>query len=82
VRVNRIATDAQDLGIVLLELAMGLPEQGGLAGSTSGEVKDVEGKHHGLLAAILAKSNLSMLGRGQLEIRRNVANLSRHIHTP
>jgi hypothetical protein len=77
-----VATDAQDLGIVLLEPAVSLPEEGGLAGSTRGEVKDVEGKHHGLLAAILAKGNLSMLGRGQLEIGGYVANLSRHIHTP
>ena len=78
----RIATDAQDLGIVLFEPAMSLPEEGGLAGSTRGEIKDVEGKHHRLVAAILAQGYLSMLWRWQLEIWGYVANFCRHNHTP
>ena len=77
-----IATDAQNLGIVLLKPAVSLPEEGGLAGSTSGEIKDVEGKHHRLVAAILAQGNISVLWRGQLEIRGYIANFSRHNLTP
>ena len=77
-----IATDAQDLGIVLLEPAVSLPEEGGLAGSTRREIEDVEGKHHRLVAAILAQGDISMLWRGELEIWGYVANLSRHNHTP
>ena len=81
-RVYCIATDAQDLGIVLLEPAVSLPEEGGLAGSTRCEIEDVEGKHHRLLAAILAQGYLSMLWRWQLEIWGYVANFCRHNHTP
>ena len=81
-RVYGIATDAQNLGIVLLEPAVGLPEEGGLAGSTRGEIKDVERQHHRLVAAILAQGYLSMLWRWQLEIWGCVANLCRHNHTP
>jgi hypothetical protein len=64
VGVNCIAADAQDLGIVLLEPAVSLPEEGGLAGSTSGKIKDVEGQHHDLLAVILAEGDISMFRRG------------------
>ena len=77
-----IATDAQDLGIILLEPAVSLPEEGGLAGSTRGEIEDVEGKHHCLLAAILAQGNFSVLRRRELEIWGDFPNLSRHKHTP
>ena len=77
-----IATDAQNLGIVLLKPAVCLPEEGGLAGSTRGEIKDVEGKHHGLVATVLAQGYISMLWRGQLEIWGYVANFCRHNLTP
>ena len=77
-----IATDAQNLGIVLLEPAVSLPEEGGLTGSTRSEIKDVEGQHHRLLTVILTESNLSVLWRGQLEIRGYIANLCRHNYTP
>ena len=77
-----IAADAQDLGIVLLEPAVCLPEEGGLAGSTRGEIENVERKHHGLLAAILAEGYFSMLWRGQLELWGYVANFCRHNLTP
>lgn len=80
--MHRVATDAQYLGIVLLEPAVSLPEEGGLAGSTRGEVEDVEGKHHCLVAPVLAEGNFSMVWRGQLEIRGCIANLCRHNHTP
>ena len=81
-RVYGIATDAQNLGIVLLKPAVGLPEEGGLAGSTRGEIKDVERQHHRLVAAILAQGYLSMLWRWQFEIWGYVANFYRHNHTP
>ena len=77
-----IAAYAQNLGIVLLEPAVSLPEEGGLAGSTRCEIKDVEGKHHRLFAAILTESNFSVLRRGELEIWGYVANFCRHNHTP
>ena len=80
--VNGIAADAQHLGIMLLEPAVGLPEQGGLAGSTGGEVKDVEGQHHGFFAAILAQGNFPVVRGWQLEIWGDIANFSRHNHTP
>ena len=77
-----IAAYAQDLGIVFLEPAVSLPEEGGLAGSTRGEIEDVEGKHHRLLAMILAQGNVSVFRGRQLEIWGYVANFYRHIHTP
>ena len=80
--VNRIAADAQNLGIILLEPAVSLPEQGSLAGSTGSEVKHMERQHHHFLAAILAQGNFPMLRRGQLEIRGNIANCCKHNHTP
>ncbi len=46
VGVYLVTADAQDLGILLLEPVVILPEQGRLCGSTRGEVKHVEGKHH------------------------------------
>ena len=80
--MNRIAADAQDLGIILLEPAVSLPEEGRLAGSTRGEVKDVEGKHHRLFPTILTEGDLSMVRRWQFEIRGYIANFCRHIHSP
>ena len=80
--VNRIAAYAQNLGIILLEPAVSLPEQGSLAGSTGSEIKHMERQHHHLFAAILAQGNLAMLRRGQLEIRGNIANCCKHNHTP
>ena len=58
----RVATDAQYLGIVLLKPAVSLPKEGGLAGSTRGEIEDVEGKHHRLVTMVLAEANFSMFG--------------------
>ena len=80
--MNGIATDAQHLGIILLEPAVSLPEEGGLAGSTRGEIKNVERQNDGLAAAILAEGNFSVLRGGQLEIRGYFANLSRHNYAP
>ena len=58
--MNGVATDAQNLGIVLLKPGVGLPEEGGLAGSTSCEIKYVEGQHHRLVALVLAEGNFSV----------------------
>ena len=51
---NGVATDAQYLGILLLEPAVVLPEEGSLSRSTGCEVEHMEGKHHALFALILA----------------------------
>ena len=50
-----VAAYAQNLGIFLLELAIGLPERGGLGGSTRGEIEHVEGKHNVFLTLVLAQ---------------------------
>ena len=47
-----VATDAQHLGILLLELRIEAAERGRLIRSTTGEVEDVEGKDYGVRAAI------------------------------
>ena len=49
-----VATYAQNLSIFLLKLAVVLPEEGGLRGSTRCEVKHVERKHHVLLTLVAA----------------------------
>ena len=77
-----IAADAQHLGIILLEPAVSLPEESCLAGSTRGEIKDVEGKDHRLFTSILAEGYFPVLWGGKLEIWGYVANICRHVHTP
>ena len=49
---NGIATDAQDLGIVILELLVLMAERGCLSRSTSCEVEYVEREHHVLLTLV------------------------------
>ena len=57
---NGVATYAQNLGIFLLELAIGLPERGGLGGSTRGEIEHVERQDHVFLASVLAERYVSL----------------------
>ena len=46
--------------------------------STSGEVKDVEGQHHPLVALELAQGKIAFAYGRQLEVRRNFANFCWH----
>ena len=78
---NGVTTYAQYLGILLLEPAVKLPEEGGLCSSTRCKVEHVEGQHHVFLALVLAHGDVPLADRGQLEIRRLVANFCRHIPT-
>ncbi len=75
---NGVATDAQNLGIIILEQLVVLAERGCLSGSTSCEVEYVEGKNDYLVALIIAKRNVPIGGR-ELEIRGYIANFCRHI---
>ncbi len=52
---NSVATDAQNLGIVILEPLVLLTERGGLRRSTSGEIEYMEGKDNRLLAFVFAQ---------------------------
>jgi len=52
--VNLVAAYTQNLGILLFELAVKLPERSRLRGSTSGKVKHVEGQYYMLLTSVLA----------------------------
>jgi hypothetical protein len=74
-----IAAYAQHLGIILREPAVELPEQRGLGGSTRGEIEDVKGQDHLLLAPVLAKSNVTLVDRRKVEIGRGIANFCGHI---
>lgn len=74
---NSIATDAQNLGIVILEPLVVLTERGRLCRSTRCEVEYVEGKND-YLALVVAKGNVPIGGR-KLEIGGYIANFCRHI---
>ena len=76
-----IATDAQDLDIVLLEPTVMCSERGGLCGSTTREVEYVEGKDYGLFPLVLAQGNIPFADRRKSEVRGYVANLCCHIST-
>ena len=75
---NGVATDAQDLGIVILELLVLLAERGCLSRSTRCEVEYVEGKNDYLVALVVGKGNIPLGGR-KLEIGGYIANFCRHI---
>ena len=49
---------AQNLGTLLLEPGVMLPERGDLVGSTACEVEDMEREDHVLLALVLAQGDL------------------------
>ena len=81
VSVNVVTAYAQDLGILLLEPAVELPEQGGLVGSTRGEIEYVEGEDHVFFASILAERDVSLTHRGKGKIGGGVANFCGHVHS-
>ena len=74
---NGVATDAQNLSIIILEPRVLLTERGCLRRSTSGEVEYVEGKNDCLFAFIIAKGNVPVGGR-KFEIWGYIANFCRH----
>ena len=75
---NRIATDAQYLGIGILEPFVLLSKRGCLRGSTRGEVEYVEGQYNGHSALIVRQGNVPV-GGWKFEIRGYIANFGRHI---
>ena len=77
-RVDMIATDAQYLGLPLLQPAVIAPEGHGLLGSATGEVKDVKRQDHMFVPAVLAQSNIALTHRGERKIRGDVAHFCRH----
>ena len=76
-----VTADAQYLGIFLLELAVVLPERGGLGCSTGGEVEDMEGENDVLFAPVLAQGDIALADRRKGEIWCGIANLCRHTST-
>ena len=75
---NRVAADAQYLGIGILEPFVLLAERGRLRGSTRSEVEYVEGQYNVLLALIVRQANIPV-GGWKFEIRGYIANFCRHI---
>src|SRR5215471_5356544 len=59
-RVDMIATDAQYLGLPLLQPAVIAPEGYGLLRSPTGEIKDVEREYDVLVPTVLAESNITL----------------------
>jgi hypothetical protein len=57
---HRVGADAQDLGIEAFELPDVLLERLQFARSDGGEIREVEGKHHVLLATVLGKSHFPL----------------------
>ena len=74
-----VAAYAQHLGTLLLDLAVVLPEQGGLLRSPGGEVKHVEGEDHVFLPSVLAEGDVAVIHRGQLEVRGHVSYFCWHL---
>ena len=75
---NRVAADAQYLGIGILEPCVLLAERGRLRGSTRSEVEYVEGQYNVLLAFIVRQGNIPV-GGWKFEIRGYIANFCRHL---
>jgi hypothetical protein len=59
-----ITTDAQYLGIQLLQSAMVLPKCSGLGGSARGEIEHMEGEYDMLLTSELGKTDRLIIGCG------------------
>ena len=81
VGANVVTAYAQNLGIILLEPGVELPERGGLGGSTRGEVEYVEGEDHAFLATVLAEGYVSITHRWKGKIGGGVANFCGHVHS-
>ena len=73
-----VAAYAQNLGTLLLELRVVLPERGDLVGSPAGEIEYVKGQDYVLLPPVLAQADrIAGLG-GKAEVRGPLPYLSRH----
>ena len=57
-------------------------ERSSLVGSTTGEIKNVEGQHDGVRAAVAAQRDIAVMGRWQRELWGDVANLTWHQMSP
>jgi len=77
-RVDMITTDAQYLGLPLVQPAVIAPEGDGLLGSPAGEIKDVKRQDDVLVAAVLTQGNIALTHRRECKIRGDVANFCRH----
>ena len=75
-----IHAHAQNLGILLLEPAVRLPEPGALAGSTPGKGQDVGMKYHPLFPQVLAQGYLIPRLGAEGKVRRLVSYFRWHVH--
>ena len=75
-----IAAYAQDLGILLLEPVVILPEGGGLVASTTCKVEDVEREDYMLLTFVLTQRNLVSGIRGYLKVRGRLPDFCCHLY--
>src|SRR5215475_213286 len=75
---DMITTDAQYLGLPLLQSAVVTPEGNGLLRSTTGKVKDVKRQDDVFLATILVQTNITFADRGQGKIRSDLTDFCRH----
>jgi hypothetical protein len=69
---------AQDLGTLLLEPAVVLPEQGDLVGSTTGEIEDVKGQDHIFLPLVLAQADPLAILREKAKVGSSLSYFCRH----
>ena len=76
-----ITTDAQYLGIFLLEPAVLAPEGDGLFRSATGEVEDVKRQDDVLPPPVLAQGNIALARRWERKIWGNLANFCRHMRS-
>jgi hypothetical protein len=79
-RRDMITTDAQYLGLPLLQSAVITPKGDGLLRSTTGEVKDVKGEDDVFLATILAQTDIAFADRWQGKLRSDLTDFCRHCY--
>lgn len=72
-----IGADGEDLGIILIKICDTRLVRGEFLGSTTGEGGHKEGQDDDLLAAEVREFNLMVIGIGQGEVGRHVADFQR-----
>ena len=77
---DMITTDAQYLGLPLLQSAVITPKGDGLLRSTTGEIKHVKGQDDVFLATILAETDIAFADRWQGKIRSDLTDFCRHCY--
>ena len=75
---DRVAADAQYLGIGILEPLVLLAERGRLSSSTRSEIEYVERQYDVLFTLVVRQGHISVRG-WKFEIRGYIANFGRHI---